>query len=61
MKMTPEEFRERMKDLAFKAKVRNNDLEGTHFDADWLMGEVLKELGYGEGVQIFRNMPKWYV
>lgn len=58
--MTPEEFRDRMKDLAFKARIHKDYWEDTHFDADWLMGEVLKELGYDEGVQIFRNMPKWY-
>lgn len=28
--------------------------------ADKLMCDVLTQLGYGEGVEIFKNAPKWY-
>lgn len=39
---------------------RNNNTEMAHIQADELMCELLRELGYGEGVNIFENMNKWY-
>lgn len=36
------------------------DIEYSHGAADDLMEQVLTELGYGEGVQIFEQMGKWY-
>lgn len=39
---------------------RNNDTEMAHILADELMCKLLCELGYGEGVQIFEEMRKWY-
>lgn len=39
---------------------RNDDTETAHYYADELMCELLCELGYGEGVNIFKNMAKWY-
>lgn len=36
------------------------DVEVMHKEADRLMCEVLTSLGYGDGVRIFYNMPKWY-
>ena len=60
--MTPKEFYERMFDLLLKAKEQSPsyDLEDTHVDADNLMCQLLTELGYGEGVALFKKMPKWY-
>lgn len=37
----------------------NDELMG-HIQADELMCELLRELGYGEGVEIFEQMDKWY-
>lgn len=34
--------------------------EIAHFEADILMCKLLTELGYDEGVKIFKNMFKWY-
>ena len=34
--------------------------EEAHILADELMCKILSELGYGEGVDIFLKMPKWY-
>lgn len=34
--------------------------EEAHIMADELMCDILFELGYGEGVDIFKKMPKWY-
>lgn len=39
---------------------RNSDTEMAHIHADELMCELLRELGYGEGVDIFEKMSKWY-
>ena len=36
------------------------DVEVAHYKADQLMCELLTELGYGEGVEIFKDMSKWY-
>ena len=37
-----------------------SDLEATHLQADKLMCALLTELGYGEGIEIFKNADKWY-
>lgn len=37
-----------------------DDPEEMHYYADMLMCELLTELGYNEGVEIFKEMPKWY-
>lgn len=36
------------------------DEEEAHRMADKLMCDILIELGYGEGVDIFKKIPKWY-
>ena len=50
---SPLEFKEKMKEIA------KFEEEG-HRPADKLMCEVLKELGFKEGIEIFENMDKWY-
>lgn len=39
---------------------RNNNTELAHIFADELMCKLLRELGYGEGIDIFEKMDKWY-
>lgn len=39
---------------------RNNDTEMAHIYADELMCQLLRKLGYSEGVDIFEKMSKWY-
>jgi len=39
---------------------RYYDGESQHQDADKLMCGVLRSLGYGDGVDIFEKMHKWY-
>lgn len=34
--------------------------EDLHIEADYLLCELLTELGYTEIVQAYRNIPKWY-
>lgn len=53
--MTPEEFARRMREIA-----ADEDQESRHVNADVLMEEVLRSLGYGEGCDVYHNMPLWY-
>ena len=53
--MTPEEFKYQMLRAA-----NTPDTELSHIRADELMCEILEELGYGEGIFVFRDMAKWY-
>ncbi len=53
--MKPEEFKNKMLQLAEKWYPENG-----HMEADDLLCEVLEELGYQEGISIFRKQDKWY-
>jgi hypothetical protein len=57
--MSPEEFKKRMNNLV-ESHQKRLGLKGIHIFMDELMCEVLRELGYGEGVDIFMNTEKWY-
>ena len=54
---TPEEFLNKM--LELKAK-RKSDPELLHEEANDLLCAMLRELGYGEGVDVYDSMEKWY-
>ena len=59
--LTPDEFAIAM--MQIKSGVcydRIYDEEDQHIDADELMCNVLRSLGYGDGVDIFDDMHKWY-
>jgi hypothetical protein len=59
--MTPEEFRERMVGLfGENPESENYDIESAHCDADDLMCSVLRELGYGAGIDLFERASMWY-
>lgn len=53
---TPTQFENKMKKLAQDV----HDMEFRHLDMDYAMCELLVELGYESGVNIFKNTPKWY-
>ena len=53
--ITPEEFAEKMKSFADGAA-----RAAPHENADTLMCDVLRSLGYGVGVEIFLEMDRWY-
>ena len=55
MLYTPQEFAQAMAELA-----ENRDKEERHEAMDDLMCEVLREAGYGEGIDIFEDTAKWY-
>ena len=56
--ITPEEFANKMSEYA-NAKFPYHS-EDFHKDADMLMCNLLSELGYSKGADIFKNMSKWY-
>lgn len=63
--LTPEEFAKAMKDISDKLanppKYRPYyDKEDAHMEMDDLMCDLLRSLGYGDGVDIFDNTDKWY-
>lgn len=54
--MTPQEFANKMHELRRDL----GDPEATHSQADKLMCEALRRLGYEAGVEIFEKMELWY-
>jgi hypothetical protein len=58
--VTPEQFAAAMKALDESLSGDDGDEAACHVSADSMMLEILEKSGYGEGVEIFRNMPKWY-
>jgi hypothetical protein len=59
--MTPEEFKAAMIDLFGEyPEGECYDEEDAHYEADVLMINLLAELGYGDGVELFKRASKWY-
>ena len=61
--MTPEEFAKKMKKISDNLKYQNDayyNEEDAHMQMDDLMSDLLRQLGYGEGIDIFENTNKWY-
>jgi len=52
--LTPDKFLQKMMDCD------NGESEQDHEDADDLMCELLCSLGYGEGIEVFERMNKYY-
>ena len=57
MPMTPEQFKSKMGDIF---PVAGYDEEGAHSMADDVILDLLRQLGYGEGADIFDDANKWY-
>ena len=55
--ITPEEFAKRMQEIGDRY---SGDEETSHSMMDDLMCNLLIELGYGEGIDIFDHTSKWY-
>lgn len=55
--MTPEQFKDKMLEII---KTNEDDPENAHPEADDLLCDLLKELGYGEGIKLYKEMEKWY-
>lgn len=52
--LTPAEFAEKMQKAAAMEPERG------HVDMDELMAELLRSLGYGDGIDVFDNATRWY-
>ena len=57
--MTPDEFEAKMRGV-FPNGETQLDTEEAHGIADVLLCQALRELGYGKGVDIFKEGRKWY-
>lgn len=69
--MTPEEFKKKMEetyppdvprnfgDLGIR-KIRAYDPGSTHEEVDNILCDILTDLGYGDGVKIFKGAERWY-
>lgn len=55
--MTPAEFKELMQKIMIES---GYDKEADHENADDLLIECLRSLGYGEGCDIYEQIEKWY-
>lgn len=58
--MAPEEFKQAMAEAYRNYYEIKNDEELVHGAMDCIMCDLLRSLGYGEGIDIFDNTPKWY-
>lgn len=60
--MTPEEFKKKMEELKPDPDSKSYccDVEDNHKKMDDVMCELLRSLGYGEGIDIFEAAEKWY-
>lgn len=53
--MTPKEFKDKIQQLDDET-----DVKDFHIEADKLMCEALEELGFSEGIEIFKRHERWY-
>jgi len=55
--MNKEKYKNKLKEII---KIGEYDPEEAHFRADKVLCEILKELGYGDIVELWEEVPKWY-
>lgn len=55
--MTPNEFYDEMSEIK---RIYGGDQEMVHVYMDECMCELLRNLGYGKGIEVFENTAKWY-
>ena len=55
-------IRDRKEELnnEYLSKLKQLKNEGDHDEADWLLCQLLKELGFSEIVEVYLKLPKWY-
>lgn len=66
--MTAEEFKQAVQEIIDPGlsrpygsrKTWKADPEAGHFDYDKLLERVLRELGYGDGIDLVEELPRWY-
>ena len=55
MKRTIEEIIARLKELQ-----QDDDMERAHIQADWIICDLLEDLGYTEVINEYAEISKWY-
>ena len=55
MKRTIEEIIARLKELQ-----QDDDIEGAHIQADWIICDLLEDLGYTKVIKEYDKISKWY-
>ena len=58
--MSPEDFATKMREAYEIHWLKEGDEEVVHIVMDGIMCNLLRMLGYGEGVDIFNSTPMWY-
>lgn len=58
--MLPEEFYLQMVEIKQRCFDEDDDEEQCHRSMDNLICSVMIELGYSDGIDVFKNTPKWY-
>lgn len=58
--LTPEEFTKQMQEAFDVYYLEKDDEEEVHIVMDGIMCNLLRQLGYGDGVDIFNKTPMWY-
>lgn len=58
--LSPDEFAKRMAELHIKYIIEEDDEEDAHREMDRLITNLLIDLGYEDGVLVFRETPKYY-
>ena len=64
--MTPDEFRLQMKEIRDNAEAGSDDRRiprcrgKSRLNCRRPYVDILEKLGYGQGVELFQNMYKWY-
>lgn len=53
-------FKEAVAAVLTRNERNGGDCEGAHMATDGLMEEQLTALGFGEGIALIRNSPRWY-
>ena len=43
-----------------QAQVENDNTEDAHYNADGILCDLLKKLGYKDVVEVFHEVSKWY-
>jgi len=55
--MSPKEFKEEVVEITNRV---GHDKASYHYEIDDLMENLLRELGYGEGVVLINKTTRWY-
>lgn len=57
---TPDEFENAMLEIKMKYKDESGFEEDAHRDMDKLMCDLLRSLGYADGVRVYLGTKRWY-